>query len=63
MRREIMSFFVILEVILSYGNLGVVQVLVKTFISNMFGSVLWCDFTKAVYHKLCVSYDNVFRHV
>ncbi len=37
--------------------------LFKTFVANMYGSELWCDFTKAVYHKLRVSYNKVFRHL
>ena len=29
----------------------------------MYGSVLWCNFTKAMCQKLCVSYNKVFRYL
>ena len=35
----------------------------KTFVSNMYGSVLWCSFTKAACNKLRVSYNNVLRYL
>ena len=34
----------------------------KTFVANMYGSVLWCSFTKAACFKLRVSYNKVFRY-
>ena len=36
--------------------------LYRTFISNMYGSQLWCSFTQSVYEKLRVSYNNVLRY-
>lgn len=36
--------------------------LFKTFICNMYCSHLWCSFTKTVFNKLRVSFNNVFRY-
>ena len=37
------------------------QHLFKTFLFNMYGSQLWCNFTKCALQKLKVAYNNVFR--
>ena len=35
--------------------------LFKTYMYNMYCSSLWCDFSKSIFNKLKVSYNNVFR--
>ena len=35
--------------------------LFRTYMSNMYTSHLWSRYTKAAFHKLCVSYNNIFR--
>ena len=36
--------------------------LFKTFIANMYGSELWCSFTKFTSYKLRISYNKIFRY-
>ena len=35
--------------------------LYKTYISNFYTTQLWCNYTKAVYHKFKMAYNNTFR--
>ena len=37
--------------------------LFKTFMCNMYGSELWCTFTKSMYDKLRVSFNKTFRYL
>ena len=33
-------------------------ILYKTYISNFYTTQLWCNYTKAVYHKFKMAYNN-----
>ena len=44
-----------------YCSENVKCTLFRTYMYNMYTVSLWCDFTKSVYQKFVVSYNNTFR--